>query len=331
MEKVHKIEISSRTIIFAVFFIILLNLLWNVRELIFSLFIAFIVMSALNPLVTFFEGKKIPRALTTVAVFILLFTAVGYFIRWIAPPIIQETTVLFKNLPAIMRGLNIDTSQYMNQDFFTKYVPNITNNTLQFIRNIFSNVIFVISTVVFSFYFLIEEGAIKKFLVRFFEKQEAAQVAGIIEKAEKRMRAWLWGQLFLMIIIGTLTYIGLLIIGVKYAASLAVIAGLLEIVPILGPTLSAVPAFLIGAAQSYFLGFATIALYFIVQQLENQVVVPLVMRKAVGLNPIVTLIALIVGGRIGGFLGILLAIPLTLFIETLLVEFSKLKASEKSS
>ena len=128
-----------------------------------------------------------------------------------------------------------------------------------------------------------------------------------------------------MTMVGLLTFIGLSLIGVRYALPLSIIAGLLEVVPNLGPTISTIPSFLVALTQSYFLGFSTIALYFIVQQLENHIIVPMVMKKAVGLNPIITLIALIIGGKVGGAVGVVLAIPFTLFAETLLIEFMRLK------
>ena len=123
-----------------------------------------------------------------------------------------------------------------------------------------------------------------------------------------------------MTVVGLLTYVGLNLIGIRYALALAVLAGLLEAVPNLGPTLSSVPAILLGFATSPVMGFAAIALYFIVQQLENNIIVPVVMKKAVGLNPIITLLALLIGGKMGGVLGILLAIPITVFLETVLIE-----------
>ncbi|MEK6952953.1 MAG: AI-2E family transporter, partial [Nanoarchaeota archaeon] len=104
---------------------------------------------------------------------------------------------------------------------------------------------------------------------------------------------------------------------------LSLIAGLLEIVPILGPVIATLPAFIIAFSDSAFSGLAVIALFFVIQQAENQIIVPYVMKKAVGLNPIVTLAALIIGGRIGGVLGILLAIPTTLFIESIFVGYIK--------
>ena len=143
------------------------------------------------------------------------------------------------------------------------------------------------------------------------------------------MRAWLWGQLILMLAIGLVTYVGLILLGVRYALPLAVFAGLLEIVPILGPTISTVPAFIVTASQNMFSGLTVIALYFIIQQIENQVLVPVVMRRAVGLNPIVTLTALIIGGKLGGILGLLLAIPITLCVETVINEMANMRLNEE--
>lgn len=325
MNNTHKIEISSKTILFAIAVILLLQLLWIVRELLFSFIIAFIIMSALGPAVSHLERYKIPRGLTTLVIFAAIISSVVFVFSWIVPIVAQETTSLFKNLTDYIREVSRPLGGSTEQDFLTKYIPNITNNAVLITKNIFSSLIFLISTIFFSFYFLVEEHAIKKFLLHFFGTQEANAIASIFEKAEVRMRSWLWGELVLMIIIGLVTFVGLTLIGVPYATPLAIIAGILEAIPILGPTISAIPAIIIVSSQSYVYILAVIALYFIVQQLENQIVVPLVMKRAVGLNPIVTLAALIVGGKLAGFLGILLAIPVMLFLETVLVEVARLR------
>jgi len=111
----------------------------------------------------------------------------------------------------------------------------------------------------------------------------------------------------------------------KYAVALAVLAGLLEVVPNLGPIISTIPAALIGFSISYVLGLSNIALYFIVQQVENNLIVPLVVKKVVGLHPIITLMALMIGGKLAGVLGVLLAVPTTIFVETILIENQKLQ------
>lgn len=323
MNKILKIEISHKTIIFTVFLLIFLRLLWEIRDLVFSLFIAFIIMSALKPAAAFLVRKKIPKGLSALLVFLLFLATIIFLLTQIFPPLITESITLFKNLPSIIRRLSPVLATYVDLDFLSQYLPDLASNIFNLIGSIFSNVIFVVSTLFFSFYFLLEEDFIKKFLLRFFTDRDVERIASIFERIEKRMSSWFWGEITLMTIIGVLTFVGLNLIGVKYALSLAIMAGLLEAVPNLGPIISAIPAFLVAASQSYFLGFSTIALYFIVQQLENNLIVPWVMRRAVGINPIITLMALIIGGKVGGVLGVILAIPFALFLEIVILEIIK--------
>lgn len=325
MDNNYKIEISHRTIIFTVIFLLLIRFLWIVRDLIFSLFIAFIIMSALKPMVTFLSKRKIPRTLAAIVVY---FMFLGVFINgfsFIIPPFVKESGQLIVSLPVILENLSPRLTATLNLEAISQYLPELTGKAFSVARNIFSNAVFVISTLFFGFYFLLEESLIKNLLVRFVEEKQTTTVADIFTKAEKRMSRWFWGEILLMLVVGVLTYLGLSLIGIRYALPLAVLAGLLEVVPNLGPTIAAIPAVLIGLSQSYFLGFAALAVAFIVQQLENNMIVPYIMKKATGLNPIVTLIALIIGGRIGGILGVILAIPATLIFETLLIELLRQK------
>ena len=166
-----------------------------------------------------------------------------------------------------------------------------------------------------------EDNFIKKYLARFLNNKQQGILNNISDKIESRMGSWLFGELILMSIIGVATYIGLVVLGVKYALPLAFLAGLLEVVPIIGPTISAIPAILVASTTSFFLGGVTLFLYFIIQQLENNLVVPLVMKKTVGIHPVATLIALTIGGKLGGLLGIILSVPAALVVETILLEY----------
>lgn len=320
-----KIEISSKTIVFTVFFLLALEFVWIIKELLFSLFIAFIIVSALKPAVTFLEKKRLPRLLASVIVYILFLFCIGNAFGLIIPPLIEEIAHLIRNLPIIIQNSPSYISSFINWESLSQYIPNITTKAFDIIKNIFSNALFIISTFFFGFYLLLEENAIKKFLLKFYEEKELKQTFLIIDKIEKRLSLWFWGEVILMLTIGVMTYIGLNLIGMKYSLALAVFAGLLEVVPNIGPITSAVPAIIIGLSQSYFLGFAAVALYFIIQQLENQLIVPLIMKKAVGLNPIATLMALIIGGKLAGVLGILLSVPIMLFLETGLIEVLKIR------
>ncbi|NTU46908.1 AI-2E family transporter [Candidatus Roizmanbacteria bacterium] len=324
-----KIEIAPRTIIFTTFFLIGLYLLWILHDLLFSLFIGFILMSALRPMVSFLHKRRVPRAASVLLVYLSFVILLGYLFYIILPPIIIETTNLLRSLPGIMQKLNPTLSSYIKFDQltqFTQYIPTATNEALKFISSIFSNALFVVTTFFFGFYFLLDETIIKRVISSLLDEEKGQIVASILDKSERRMSSWFWGEITLMTAVGALTFIGLSLIGNKYVLPLAVLAGMLEVVPNIGPTLSAIPAVLIGFSQSPVLGISTIALYFIVQQLENNLIVPIIMKRAVGISPIITLISLIIGGRIGGVFGILLAIPLYLFLETIYLELRNTKA-----
>jgi len=323
----QKTEISSKTIIFTVFFLIFLKAIWLIRELIYALFLAFIFMSALKPAVRFLEKNKFPRSLAVISVFLTAIFTIVFAGVFVIPPLVQESLIFFKNFPNLINNILPFFSFYFNLEPLTKFLPNLTENFIKIISSVFSNVIFLISTLLFTFYFLLEEKFLKIFLEKFLEEKQAQKIVDISTRIEKRMGAWVWGELVLMTVIGIMSYVGLSLLRVRYTLPLAIIAGILEIVPIIGPTISTVPAFFVAASSSWFLGLSVIALYFLIQQLENNLIVPVVMKKAVGLNPIITLIALTIGGKLGGVLGILLSVPAALLIETILVELAKIKQS----
>lgn len=320
MEKAQRVEVSYKTIIFTVFFLLFLKFLWEIKTLLFSLLIAFIIMSATKPIIQFLEKKKIPRGVSAVFLFLFFIVLIFYGLIGAINPIIYEVSLLAKNLPIILYQINPSLANEINLNFLSQYIPNLTNQASKIAGGVFSNAIFLLSTLFFGLYFTIEENIIKNVLVHFFDKEKTNRVAKIFDKVEKRLSAWFWGQLVLMLVIGVLTFIGLNLIGLKNSASLSIIAGALEVVPNLGPAVALIPAVLIALTQNYYLVPVVVALYIIIQQLENNLIVPFVMKKAVNINPILTLIALMVGGKIGGLVGVLLAIPITLCLETVVVE-----------
>lgn len=320
--KTEKIEISSKTIIFSVFFILFLIFLWQIKDLVFSFFIGFIIAGALKPAVDFFEKKHLPRNLVSLIIYLFFIFIIFNLFYLIIPPLVDELTSLFKSLPIILKNIP-QLSTYIDVNLFAKNIPQLTNEFLIIVKGLFSNFLFIITTLFFGFYLLVDKNFIEDVLNNFYEENQAKKIAYIINQGQKKAGFWLWGEIILMFVVGFLTYVGLLIIGTKNALALAVLAGLLEIIPTLGPIVSAIPAALIGFSQSYLLGIFNIVLYIIVQQLENNLIVPLVMKKIIGLNPIITLIALIAGGKLAGTLGVIIAIPMVLFIKTLLIEWQK--------
>ncbi len=313
-------SLSFQTIALFILFPLALFFIWSIRDIIFSLLIGFILMSALRPGVKRLIDVGVPHYVAVILVYLLFIFIVTLLISLIIPPIIFETTGLIANLPLIVERISPQMSKFFDLEHLSSYVPNVTDNVVSLISGIFSNTVFVVSTLFFGLYLLLDEELLGTVVHRYAPKDRARRIVALLRTAEQRMSSWFWGEVTLMTLVGIFTFIGLNIIGVRYAIPLAVLAGLLEIVPNIGPTISAIPAVIIGFSMSAFTGVSTLALYIVIQQLENSFVVPMVMKRAVGINPIVTLLMLLIGTRVGGILGVLLAIPIFLFVETIAAE-----------
>jgi len=154
-------------------------------------------------------------------------------------------------------------------------------------------------------------------------------VKNFITSSQREIGAWARAALFLCLTVGILTYLGLLILKIKYPLTLAVIAGLTEIIPWLGPWLGAIPAVIFGFIQSPSLGLLVILLYVVVQQIENSLIVPHVMHKVVGLNPLIVILAILIGGSLAGPIGMLLSVPITTVIAILIRDYLALKEKKE--
>lgn len=314
-----RIEISYKTILFIFATIGVFWFLAQIKDILLSLFIAFVLMSALKPAVDKLEKLKIPRVLAILFIYLIIIIFVFTIGAAIIPVMIQEMTKLLRFLPSYLENAvnlyNLDLKISPLQ-----YVP-AGGGVIKFTLGIFSNILSLFSLFVFTFYLLLERNHLKDVLENFLGKETGGKVGEVITKIEKRLGAWLRGQFILCLSVGTGTFIGLSLLKVDYALALSILAGILEIIPNIGPIVSAIPAIIIALSTSPFLALATAALYFIVQQAENHLLVPNVMKKTTGLSPIIIILSLWVGARLMGFLGILLAIPLVLTIQVVLKEY----------
>jgi predicted PurR-regulated permease PerM len=183
----------------------------------------------------------------------------------------------------------------------------------------------------FSYYLLLEHDKIQEKLTLFFPKNSRKMIHNMFQKVEVKLGAWLRGQLLLMLIVGLISLVGLNLLQINFSVSLAIIAGILEIIPIVGPIIATIPAVLVGVTQSGWHAVAVIILYIFIQQLEQSLFVPRVMKSAVGLDPLVVILAIMIGGRLGGTLGALLAIPVTVVLLILWKEYQAASAGHPTS
>lgn len=315
----ERIEISYKTIIFTVFFLIFLWLLYSVRSIILLLFVVAILTSSLSKPVDKLEAARIPRTLVILIFYILILGGLVGIVYLLIPPVVEQGVAFFASLPQILEETGILTN--IKLDTLVPELKSIPGSVLSILLATFSNLLAIFAVLVLTFYSLLEVKNLPKYLhVLFADPKKEEQALVLIDKIGASIGGWVRGEFFLMLIVGTASYIGFSILGLQYAAALAVIAGFLELVPNIGPTIAAVPAILVGLSMSPALGLGALILTIAIQQLENHIIVPQVMKRAVGLNPIITLTALLVGFKLGGAGGALLSIPIFLVIKTVAVE-----------
>lgn len=323
--KIQKIEISHRTIIFTVFFLLFLWFIYQIRHLLVIFFVGMILMAALNPPVKKLEKLKIPRPIAAILIYLIILGVFVLILASIIPPLVNQTKLLISRLPSYYQSLEllgIDGEVLDAQvNHLIDRLGALSLDIVKLTVGIFGNFVVVFVLIFISFYLLLERENLDDYFLKLFGPENKKVANRIFTKIEHRLGEWVRAQVTLMVIVGIMSYLGLRFLGIDFALPLALLAGILEIIPNIGPTLSAIPAILSGLAVSPLMGLAVAALYFLVQQIENHLIVPQIMKKEVGVNPLITILALVGGFRLGGSLGAVLAIPFVLLIETLIKEF----------
>lgn len=332
------IELSHRTIIFTILFLGGLWVLFQIRTIIIGLFIALLLMTALNPIVEMMVKLRFPRPLAILVTYLFLIGIVMAGLSSIVAPLVRETTDLVNRLPSLFDQL-VDWLEIIGISGVSRgniagqlsQLGAIPENLVRLVVSIFSNIISVFMVLVVTFYLLLERKNLDTYLLVLFGQDSELKAKSFVDKLEVRLGSWVRGQLLLMFIIGVTTYIGLLLLGIPYSLPLAILAGFMELLPNIGPALAALPAILIGFSISPLMALSTTALYFLIQQLENSVIVPKVMEKVVGVNPLVILLVLAAGFKLGGVFGAILSIPILIVVQVFATEVFLIKDLRSSS
>lgn len=330
-----QIEITGKTILFTIGVLVFLAFIKNLTDVFINLFIAFILMSSLKPSVDWLETKRVPRSVASVLVILLSMSLIFVGFYFALPPLVVQSVdfVVYLSRQLFMALQQLDQQLTLRDVLtvpnLTQQIPNITNILTRAFVSVFGNILNLLSLFFFTLYFLLDIKQLETIVRRFLATRQANFVLETISSVEKQLGLWMRAELLLMLIIGLLSYLGLTLLKVNYALPLAVIAGMLEVFPIVGPVVSAIPAFIVGATSSWLLGVAVIALYIIIQQLENNLIVPIVMKKAIGIPPLAVLISVLIGQKLAGVVGIVLAVP---FVATLTIIFKEIfKYKEEST
>jgi predicted PurR-regulated permease PerM len=278
---------------------------------------------------------NLPRALSIALTYIIFYGLIIATLSAIVPPFITQVEILARQIQipqSIISSLDLNTINLQDLDVIAGQFTSVPK-ILSIIFSAFSVVLVIFTISVITFYLLIERKNLHHSLTWFFgDGQAEAKAESFVNQIESQIGGWVRGESALMFIVGLLTYIGLKLLGINYALPLAIIAGILEILPNIGPTISAVPAI----AVAYFsvsptMALAVTALYVLVQQLENNFIVPMVMKQSVGLNPLITIVTLLVGFRLGGAIGAVLSIPIFLVLKVVVTEIYRIQQEKRAN
>lgn len=270
-------------------------------------------MAALSPYVRILQRHRIPRAVAAGVVYVITLLLIVLLIGPIIPFFVSQMQSLFINLPkfidtvAQLFGFRFDQSYF--QDYAASQLGNIGVGALVVTTTAFSIIFALVFVFVLSFYLTIDQARVRRELIDFVSEKYRKKTEKTLDLTEEKLGAWFRGQLTLGVFIGFITWIVLTVIGLPFALPLALLAGILEIIPTLGPILASIPAIIVALSISPLTALIVVIAYIIIQMLENNLLVPKVMQKAVGLNPIVIILGITIGANLLGVLGALLSIP----------------------
>lgn len=330
MNQTFKLDVSFWTIVKIILIGIFFYLLFMVKDIIALFFIVLILTASFRPVVNKWSRKigRIPSVLILLIVAVLIIAAVIYLI---VPPVVSQSKQLIESIPDLVTRYQFVRDRLPNlQDTLNTFSNNIGSITGGFVSvtvGILGGVVAFFAAIVMTVYLLLDKDSLSLVVKSIVAPDQQAPVLALVKKIAQKVGDWFRGQLFLGFIIGILDLIGLSIIGVPYALTLAILSAVLEIVPTIGPLVSGTIAVLVTLGSSPIKALFVVILYIVVQQLENSFIVPKVMQKAVGLSPVVIILAILTGAKLMGVVGAIIAVPIAASISVVIREWPTIRAT----
>ena len=319
----QKLEVSW-TALWRVFIFVGFGLLLYFARDAFAVFLVGVVLSlGMEPVVGFLSDKlKLGRILGTIAVFFLSVSFVGLFLYLIIPVLIVEFTgfvarlnQIIPTLPGIKFVLPSVQNVQSGLGQISTFLSSVNFSVTATFWSLITNIVLVFSAVIVTLYLSVERHGAERMLEVILPDSYERSVMTVFKNYERKMRKWFATQLALSIFVGTAVFLGMFVIGVRYPILLGVIAGVLEIVPIVGPIVTGLLAFVIAASDSVSIAIYAVVFFLFVQQLENHVLIPLFVGKGMRVHPVIVLVSVLAGGEIAGFTGVLLSVPIAVLVQ----------------
>lgn len=313
-----RIHISFRSFVYLILAVAATWFIIKVSDILLLIFISVLFAAALDPSVKTLQKLKIARWLAVTIIYVLFLGFIALAVYLFIPALAHQIDTISQHWPGYRNQFN---QMLAGQPFLenlsrqvtstisangNKFAASVTSTTF----SVLSGVVAFITFLVLTFYMLAGGKQIGVSVVELIpDKSLQRRILTLGLGISEKLGYWLRGQAVLCFVIFALSLVGLLILRVDFALTLAVIAGITEAVPLIGAYLGAIPAIIVALADSPQKALAVGILFFVIQQFEGHVIVPQVMRRALGIPPIVILMAVMIGGKLLGFVGVLLALP----------------------
>lgn len=329
------IEISVMSLVRVLLFALGLWLVYIIKDIIAIVIVAVLLASVLEPAVRWFSQRRIPKPASVIFMYLILLGLLGIFVSVLVPPILLQIQDIAVNFPqywgqiqdVLPGGLSVSSDilgsfQSTILRWSTSAAQSSSSGIWTTVSSFFGGFISFFVVLVITYYFLVQEDPLRKVIKSVVPDQYQPYLVQLFIRMQQKIGLWLRGQLILSGIIFVITFITLSIIGVPYALVLSLLAGLFEMIPILGPVIASIPAIVIAFSQSAITALVVVIAYVVIQQVENHILVPKVMSRAVGLNPIVVILAVLVGAKLAGIVGVLLAVPALTAVSVFVKDFT---------
>ena len=300
--------------------------LYLIRNIVGIVLFSVVIASAVEPAARWFKARGIPRLLGVLITYIAAILILAVAFSFIIPPLFHEVSGLASDIPEFIKAATRPNTVFSFipelPASFSRGLEDVASNLVSILKDfsggffqatakVFGGVLAFGFIIILSFYLSVQERGIENFLAIITPNQYENYILDLWQRSRGKIGKWLQGQILMGLLVGMLVYLGLTILQVHFALSLGILAAIFELIPIFGPVFAAIPAILIAFFQEPLLGLLTLALFIIIQQLENHLIYPVVIRKTVGVHPVMVILSIMIGGQLGGFFGILLAIPLS--------------------
>ncbi len=307
-----------------------------VRDALLVIYISMLVAIGLSPLVESLERrrsrKRLPRWAAILVIYLVIVGSLVGVAILVFPPLVDQARDLWAMLPDLLhrgqqwllqrgliaRELTIQEAVRQTPVGGSDAVGTVVGAIWGLVGGIFG----VVTILILTFYLLVDFEQLVRFFIRLFPRPERARVRDAALRITTKVSAWLGGQLLLAAIIGSSAALGLWLMGVPYFYVLAMLAAVGEMIPVIGPILSAIPAVIVALTVSPTLALFVALFFFVQQQFENHLLVPKVMERQVGISAVVVIIALLIGGSLLGIVGAILAVPTAAILQVLFEELS---------